>query len=138
MSEPTVRELLEGIYFDRGRLTPQDVVEVARPSDSPLHGRFTWDDTAAAEKWRESEASCLIRTAHVSVQIVENGKPRSVQVRAFPNVAGEDYVPLSIVMGRPDFEEALLAEIRADLKELKRKYEVHAALFSRALSEAVA
>ena len=138
MSEPTVRELLSDIYDERGHLTPTDVVDAARAEDHPLHRRFTWDDGVAAERWRESEASYLIRTAKVSVHIVQDGKPRCVSVRAFPNVAGEDYLPLDIVMEHPDFEAALLEEMKSDIRELKRKYAIHAALFSRALEEAVA
>lgn len=137
-NEPTVREVLEGIYYERGRLTPVDVVEVARDADHPLHGRFTWDDGEAADKWREAEASHLIRTTKVSVQIVQDGKPRMVSVRAFPSITGEDYMPLDIVMERPDYESALLEEMKADIRELKRKYDIHAALFSKALREAVA
>lgn len=138
MSEPTVRELLQDIYSERGRLTPTDVVDVARDEAHPLHDRFTWADDVAAEKWREAEASHLIRTTRVNVQIVQARKPRTVQVRAFPNVSGEGYLPLSVVMERPDFEAALLEEMKSDLRELKRKYEIHAALFSRVLKEAVA
>jgi hypothetical protein len=138
MNEPTVKQLLEDIYGERGRLTPADVVDVARDESSPLHGRFTWDDGEAAEKWRLSEASHLIRTTRVTVEIVDHGKARTALVRAFPNVAGEDYMPLDVVLARPDLENALLEEMRSDIRELRRKYETHMALFNRVLSEAAA
>ena len=45
-----------------GLLKPEDVVEAARPANSPLHTRFTWDDSAAAHQFRLEQARTLIRT----------------------------------------------------------------------------
>ena len=42
-------------------LTPRNVVEQSRPDDSPLHGCFEWDDSAAAERYREGQARTIIR-----------------------------------------------------------------------------
>ena len=53
----------------RGRLTPDQVVEAARNPRSPLHGRFEWDDSAAAAKWRIEQARELIRTIKVVITI---------------------------------------------------------------------
>jgi hypothetical protein len=138
MNVPTTRQLLEDIYHDRGRLTPADVVDVAQSEDHPLHDRFTWDDGEAAEKWRLEEASHLIRTTRVVREIVDHGKARVVVVRAFPNIAGEDYIPMDVVLGRPDLEQALLEEMRADIRELERKYKAHLALFHEVLTSASA
>jgi len=134
----TVRQLLQGIYEERGRLTPVDVVEVATPVEHPLHGRFTWDDGEAAQRWRESEASHLIRVTKVLIEVIEDGRPVTVLFRAFPNIDGEDYVPLEVVMARPDWEDSLLQEMKDDIQELRRKYRLHAALFGRLLRESAA
>lgn len=134
----TLKDILQGIYDDRGHCEPTDVLDEARESDHPLHDRFTWDNTEAAEKWRLEEATRLIQKVKITVQVVDNGKPRNVQVRAFPNIPGEGYVPLEVVMERPDFENALLEQMRSEVKLLKRKYESHAALFSRVLKESAA
>lgn len=48
-----------------GQLTPDIVVDAARASESPLHSRFTWDDTEAATKHRQNEARALIRSVKV-------------------------------------------------------------------------
>ena len=40
---------------------PSDVVELARDENTALHNLFTWDDSIAAEKYREHEAGCIIR-----------------------------------------------------------------------------
>jgi hypothetical protein len=66
-----VAEILLGLERDNGRLLPVDVVEAARPEDSPLHSRFEWDDTEAAVKYRLSQARALIRTVKIDVVVHE-------------------------------------------------------------------
>jgi hypothetical protein len=61
-----LRTELLSIREDKGRLTAALVVEAARPADAPLHGRFTWDDTAAAERYRILQAGKLIRSVRVT------------------------------------------------------------------------
>lgn len=46
-------------------LTPKAVVEEARPEDAPLHPAFEWDNDTAAEKYREHQATNLIRRVRV-------------------------------------------------------------------------
>ncbi len=62
------------------QLNPKQVVEVARPSDAPLHAAFTWDDTGAAERWRLHEARHLIRSVRVLV-VGSKTEPAFVHVR---------------------------------------------------------
>jgi hypothetical protein len=47
------------------RLTPEQVVEDARPKDSPTHRYFEWDDAIAAGKYRLSQAGHLLRNVCV-------------------------------------------------------------------------
>lgn len=54
-----------------GTLTPELVVEEARPEGSPLHDQFTWDDAAAAHEHRLYEARALIRSIRVEVTTTE-------------------------------------------------------------------
>lgn len=53
-----------------GRLTPEAVVEDAKREDSPLHGFFKWDLSAAAEQHWLDRARQLIRA--VKVVVVRN------------------------------------------------------------------
>ena len=39
-----------------GRVTPEEVIDAARRTDSPLHDYFDWDDTSAAHKYRIEQA----------------------------------------------------------------------------------
>ena len=77
-----VGEALEAIRIGNGnKLTPADVVVHATSEDSPLHNAFTWDDSEAANLWRQEEARNLVR--HVVVlQSEEDAQP----VKAFWSV----------------------------------------------------
>ena len=55
------------IEFDRlvrrdGAVIPKAVVEISRPDEAPLHPYFEWDDSAAAEHYREQQAAHAIRS----------------------------------------------------------------------------
>lgn len=44
-----------------GAVSPRDVVDAAKPNDSPLHPYFEWDDDKAADNWRLDQARRLLR-----------------------------------------------------------------------------
>ena len=50
-----------------GTLTAENVVDDARSPESPLHQHFEWNDTAAAEKYRITQARKLISSVHVTI-----------------------------------------------------------------------
>lgn len=68
-----VGEELRRIHDANGRLTPEIVVDDARPAEAPLHPAFTWDDAKAAEEFRLMEARDLIRAVHL---VEEDGTDR--------------------------------------------------------------
>ena len=134
----SVGDELERIYETRGRLDPEDVVHEATPEDHPLHGRFTWDDAIAGPLYRIEEARRLIRSVKLTIQVLEHGKVTTARVRAFPNIAteaGETYIPLAIVQQDPAMQHALMAQMRAEIGQLKQKFEAHAELFRSVLRE---
>ena len=47
--------------------TPQDIVDDARPVDSPLHHHFNWDDESAAQKHRDRQTSDLVLALRIHV-----------------------------------------------------------------------
>jgi len=53
---------------NEGQVTPQVVLQDAAQETSPLHTFFTWDDTAAAQKYRLNEARYLLRSIHVVIE----------------------------------------------------------------------
>ena len=60
-----VGKALNKVRSRLGYLDPKEVVSAARPKLSPLHKFFTWDNGAAAEKFRLQEADRLIRSVCV-------------------------------------------------------------------------
>lgn len=58
-----------------GDLTPEAVVNAAKPKSSPLHALFEWNDKIAAHEHRLQQANALIRSIVVTVS--SNGGQRS-------------------------------------------------------------
>lgn len=63
---------LKKLCGNKGGVSTAQVVEAARPKSAPLHSWFTWDNTRAADLYRQEEAGMLMRFC-VEVQEV-NGE----------------------------------------------------------------
>lgn len=132
MSTPTLRDILQGIYDERGDLTPALVVEVAADPTHPLHHRIDWDDGKAGPKWRLEQAAQLIRSVRVVYAENRDGTPKDL--RAFTAVRGENthrasYLPTEDAL-RDDFTRALvLRDMKREWQSLKRRYD-HMAEFA--------
>ena len=110
-----------GPIFDRmgheGRLTPKNVVDEARPEESPLHPEFEWNDAIAAEKWREKQAQLLI--AHTIIIREDNPSP----VRAFHvTVEQSHYEPIDVILKDETKREVMLENAKRELISFKKKY----------------
>ena len=114
-----IMKKLEG----EGRLTPQDLVDEARPESSPLHKGFEWDDAKAAENYRRHQASIMIRAIVVKEsEVIENGR-ENVQVKIFnlPEKGGS-YESLRTILLDGDKAESLLARAKEELGYFRKKY----------------
>ena len=125
MSASTTEELLAIRDANGGVLTPEVVVDTARDPEHPLHSRFEWDDSVAAEKYRREQAHQLIQKAKISYQPHgESGPPRLT--RAFVAIrAGDGHVfdPVEEVAQDPLRRKMALADMEREWKTLRRKYE---------------
>lgn len=101
--------------------TPEQIVERARDENSELHKCFTWDDTAAAEKWRKEEA----RQIRHFLVIRDEQKPDAPKVHAlyFTGV-GDGYKTAAKTFTVPDEYAGLLARAKAELRTFAEKYRV--------------
>lgn len=104
-----------------GTLTPSAVVDASRRKNAPLHDFFEWDDEIAAEKYRETQASYLIR----SIEIISHGTP--TPVRAFVSVTREElpkqsYMSVERALSIEDTRESVLETALAELRAFERKY----------------
>lgn len=121
----SLRQILQGIYDQHGELTAELVVETARDENHPLHSRFEWDNAAAGDQWRKSQAAELIRSVKV-VYKEATDKEEARTVRAFHAVRtpkGQAYQPADKIAEDPFTRQLVLNDMRRDWEALKRRYE---------------
>ena len=105
-----------------GVLQPEIVVEKARPKTSPLHSRFTWNDSTAAHEYRIWQARQLIR---VSVELIE-GITGSVDV--FVSLSpdrykdGGGYRVMTEVLSDLELRQQMLVDALNELRVFQQKY----------------
>ena len=105
---------------EEGRLTPSDLVEDSRPEDAPLHAEFEWDDSIAAEKYREDQARAIIR--HLTVQIEANNEQYQVRQYFIVQKESNEYEPIQIILKDEDKTAMLLDQAKRELQAFKAKY----------------
>ena len=117
-----------------GKLTPKELVEAARDIDSPLHNEFEWDDSIAAEKYREQQAMYIIRSievklisvpaevTEVNLQITE--KNNGVRFYHALDMDGSGYENLYSISEDELKRKKLLQNCLKDIQNFKEKYEV--------------
>lgn len=128
----TAQDILQKLAKEHGQLTPEIVIDYAKPQESPLHQFFQWDDSKAAELYRLEQARGLIRRIKVEYVTEET---KTVTVRAYhcitPEIPTTDdngdeqpnrgvYVPLETAMS--DYRSQLMAQCKRDMESFKRKY----------------
>ena len=101
---------------EQGKLTAEELVNVSRDEESPLHCMFEWDDSVAAEKYRETQAYKIIR----SVEVVIESSP--IPQRAFGTVEHKAYQRIERIMETENLRKILLGNAKRELEAFKRKY----------------
>lgn len=117
VSAQTAGEELNRIYQERGQLEPADIVNESRAVDAPLHPCFEWDDAVAAEKYRENQASGIIR----AIVTVGDEPKKADCVRAFVHVENT-YRPMTAVVNSESRMQELLMTALSELSAFRRKY----------------
>lgn len=135
----SIRDHLQTIYDQRGALTPQMVVDVARPEDHPLHMSFDWDDATAGEAWRREQARKLIGSVKIAYRPASGKKPERLG-RAYHSVPGEGsfaYRSAGDIAADPALRAVVLAEMEREWKALRARYEGFAEFSAMVLSDMV-
>jgi len=120
----SLRDHLQAIYDEHGRLTPSVVVDQARPADHPLHERFDWDNETAGEAWRRVQAQQLIRSVRVVYREPTETDPGE-SVRAWHAVrqpSGHVYEPAEKVAGDELLSRIVLKDMEREWKQLHRRF----------------
>ena len=113
----TIQEELDVICkANGGLLRPVDVVEFARDTDTELHSRFTWDDTAAAQSYRLWQAREVIRVGVVTV------KADIPETRAYVSLHDDGYRTIKSVLRNKERRAAMLEEAFAEFERFEARY----------------
>ena len=122
-------ELLKIAEQHDGALNPRHVVEAARDPDHPLHSRFEWDDSAAADKYRLAQAEGLIRKVklHIVRQVAGGGTVQLTLARAWASRPSQrhgegGYEQITDIMADPEKRSELVKAVARELMTIRRKY----------------
>lgn len=118
-------DALEAIRKKHGALTDDIVLAAAANRRNPLHGWFTWDDSAAAAEHRRNQARHLLRSLEVtySHQPDEPVRVYSVQVKQPPRSEERTtYSTTEEVMRNPATRDALIAEAIRAAMDFRRRF----------------
>lgn len=109
-------EVLEKLDADNN-LNAKALVFISRPKDAPLHNEFEWDDSIAAEAYREHQARHIIN----SLEIVREEKE---PVRAYFNIQRTEanYQHITSILKKVDAREQLFRTALSELIAFKKKY----------------
>jgi hypothetical protein len=119
-----LREVMLSIRAKYGALTPVNVVQEAKAESHPLHTRFEWDDSIAAEKYRIEQAHELIQTFRVKYREADGRRPARY-VRGFhavPTADGYVYEPAEEIAADPLKRQVVLQAMERDWRALKARY----------------
>lgn len=103
-----------------GRLTQSELVNESRPEDAPLHKAFEWNDSVAAEKYRNVQAGQIIRSVEVVTQHIEKPTRAFVSIEVAPNK--REYHDIEVVMRQQSTRDRLLEELKREVAQIERKY----------------
>ena len=126
-----LRNVLQRIYEERGKLTPTIVLDEARDPGSPIHHRFEWDDAIAGERYRLHQAGGLIRSVRVAYAVDNEGREKSVRgwVSLHRSTEDEDeepsraYRPTAEIIEDPFARRLVLAEFEREWKSFRARYQ---------------
>lgn len=101
-------------------LEPKKVVEYARDPSTALHECFEWNDNVAAEKYREGQASYIVR----SLVTVEEDAPEEFEYRVYEHVVvdgSRQYVPTRAALQDDELKEQIFQEIGSTIRQARDK-----------------
>ncbi len=120
-----LRAELTAIREKHKKLTPAVVLKEARNPDHPLHSRFEWDDSVAAERYRLEQARNLISLVRVSYT---DSAGETKSVRQYQAVRASDanqyeYEPVEEVLADPFKRKLVMQDMQRQVEELVARYE---------------
>lgn len=124
---------LDRIAKERGTVAPESVVDAARPETSPIHPHFEWDDSEAAERYRQVQARQMIRSL-VVVYVRNDTEEPQPPVRALvklkplvrstqtPILLPNEYTPVKQVMSSDELHLHMVRQAMRSLTAWSDQY----------------
>jgi hypothetical protein len=110
---------------DNVYVTPEMVVQEARPEGSPLHDLFEWDNEICGEKYRLIQARMLIRIVREIDGEDEDGMPVYVRALTSAKRAGREepgYLTTREVLKSEVSEAILLRALKREVASLNKRF----------------
>jgi hypothetical protein len=122
----SLRDELQAVYDRHGKLTPELVMQEARPKKHPLHDRvYDRPVEEAAQSWFRHRAHELIQSVKVVYREADdNGPERSVRAwQCVRNEMGHAYQPVEKVVADSFSRQLVLRDMEREWKQLLARYE---------------
>lgn len=102
--------------------SPEAIVEAAKDEDSELHKCFEWDDTKAAQKYREHQARVIVASLVIITKTSDN-ETAAARVISSTGVKNEYKPTVMLVKVEQEYID-LLARAKRELQAIRNKYKV--------------
>ena len=119
-------ETIEALEKIHGEVTAKLLLDSSRDEKAPLHKCFNWNDTEAAEKYREIQAKKLIN--FIVIEVPKADSEENQTVRAFVNVAPQpvkrhgQFMSTVVAMADETLRDRILKTALMELKAFQKKY----------------
>ncbi len=107
--------------------SPERIVDIARDEGTELHKCFEWDDTVAAEKYRNVQAREVLRqlvVKRVEPPKNDNEEEKVTYFRVFEASPEKNtYKSVALIVQNADEHAKLIEQARRELEAFKKRYE---------------
>lgn len=111
---------LEKIEKKYGSVSPENILNEASKPKHPLHKCFEWDNTIAAQKWRERQAHSMLR-----ILVVETDEIKE-PIRAFVYIKTEKegiYQDIEKALTVQESSDFLVEQAKREMDSWIKKYQ---------------
>ena len=111
------------------KLTAEELVNVSRPEDAPLHDYFEWNDAVAAEKYRVRQGNYLIEAVvevHNKPSVDDSNKVEVEVIKPFYalETGSTNYYHIETIVQSEDKAQRLLAMATKELLSIRKRYDI--------------
>jgi len=121
-----VQQVAQTLYDKYGKVVPSELVDAAKPKDSPAHDGFEWDNKKAGDKYRLHQARNWCRKIEIRVESCAQPErlvnvPRIIQANAINEDSHEgEYQLPSVLIQRPDEFQRAMEQAQIKVAAAKR------------------